>query len=102
MDIVAVYLNVDFTVSLKDVVALLQPLQLAFDAVREFVIYVPRGRDIVLRVGFPPPTGTKLNLMSRFLSFFLSGTVGAAQDVLRRAQGPLSRFLVVLRSDDIN
>lgn len=52
MDIVAVYLNVDFTISLKDVVALLQPLQLAFDAVREFIIYVPRGRDIVLRVRF--------------------------------------------------
>lgn len=52
MDTVAVYFDVDFTISLKDVVALLQPLQLAFDAVREFVIYVPRGRDIVLRVGF--------------------------------------------------
>ena len=52
VDIVAVYLNVDFTISLKDIVALLQPLQLAFDAVREFVIYVPRGRDIVLRVSF--------------------------------------------------
>ena len=51
MDMVAVYLDVDFTVSLKDIVALLQPLQLAFDAVREFVIYVPRGREIVLRVG---------------------------------------------------
>jgi hypothetical protein len=53
MDIVAVYLDVDFNISLKDVVALLQPLQLAFDAVREFVLYVPRGRDIVLRVGVP-------------------------------------------------
>jgi hypothetical protein len=50
-DMVAVYLDVDFTVSLKDIVALLQPLQIAFDAVREFVIYVPRGREIVLRVG---------------------------------------------------
>ena len=51
MDMVAVYLDVDFTVSLKDIVALLQPLQFVFDAVREFVIYVPRGREIVLRVG---------------------------------------------------
>ena len=50
MDMVAVYLDVNFTVSLKDIVALLQPLQLAFDAVREFVIYVPRGREVVLRV----------------------------------------------------
>lgn len=57
MDMVAVYLNVDFAVSLKDVVALLQPLQLVFDAVREFVIYVPRGREIVLRVCFPPGSG---------------------------------------------
>ena len=53
MDMVAVYLDVDFTISLKDVVALLQPLQLAFDAVREFVLYVPRGRDVVLTVGAP-------------------------------------------------
>ena len=58
MDMVAVYLDVDFTVSLKNIVALLQPLQLVFDAVREFVIYVPRGREIVLRVG--SPTGTPL------------------------------------------
>lgn len=61
MDIVAVYFDVDFTISLKDVVALLQPLQLAFHAVREFVIYVPRGRDIVLRVGFLKET--QLTLM---------------------------------------
>lgn len=53
MDMVAVYLDVDFTISLKDIVALLQPLQLAFDAVREFVIYVPRGREVVLRVSSP-------------------------------------------------
>jgi len=58
MDMVAIYLDVDFTISLKDIVALLQPLQLAFDAVREFVIYVPRGREVVLRVG--SPTGTQL------------------------------------------
>ena len=58
MDMVAVYLDVNFTVSLKDVVALLRLLQLAFDAVREFVIYVPRGREIVLKVG--SPTGTPL------------------------------------------
>ena len=50
VDMVAVYLDVDFTISLKDIVALLQPLQLAFDTVREFVIYVPRGREVVLRV----------------------------------------------------
>ena len=50
MDMIAVYLDVDFTVSLKVIVALLQPLQLVFDAVREFVIYVPHGREIVLRV----------------------------------------------------
>jgi hypothetical protein len=59
-DIVAVYLNIDFNVSLKDVVALLQPLQLTFDAVREFVIYVPRGREIVLRVGFLTRTQSTL------------------------------------------
>lgn len=53
MDLVAVYLDADFTISLKDIVALLQPLQLAFDAVREFVIYVPRGREVVLTVRFP-------------------------------------------------
>lgn len=58
MDTVAIYLDVDFTVSLKDIVALLQPLQFVFDAVREFVIYVPRGREIVLRVG--SLTGTRL------------------------------------------
>lgn len=96
MDIVAVYLNVDFTITLKDIVALLQPLQLVFDAVREFVIYVPRGRDIVLRVGFLPRTSLSLDML--ILSLFLSGTVGAAQDVLRCTQGPLSWFLVGLRS----
>ena len=52
-DMVAIYLDVDFTVSLKVIVALLQPLQLAFDAVREFIIYVPRGREVVLRVRSP-------------------------------------------------
>lgn len=50
MDLVAVYLDVDFTISVKDVVALLHPLRLAFDAVRDFVLYVPRGPDIVLTV----------------------------------------------------
>ncbi|KAF9654139.1 hypothetical protein BDM02DRAFT_3181977 [Thelephora ganbajun] len=49
MDMVALYLDVDFTISLKGIVALLQPLQLVFDAVREFVIYVPRGREIILK-----------------------------------------------------
>ena len=58
MDTVAVYLDVDFTISLKDIVALLQPLRLAFDTVREFVIYIPGGREIVLTVG--PPTRTRL------------------------------------------
>lgn len=53
MDVVAVYLDVDFSVSLKDIVALLQPLQLAFDAVREFILYVPRGPDVVLTVCLP-------------------------------------------------
>ena len=60
MDIVAVYLDVDFFVTLKDVVALLQPLQLAFRAVREFIIYVPLGPDIVLRVGFQREFGRPL------------------------------------------
>jgi hypothetical protein len=63
MDMVAVYLDVDFRVSLKDIVALLEPLQLAFDAVREFVIYVPRGRDIVLRVGSLTRTQLTLDVL---------------------------------------
>ena len=95
MDIVAVYLNVDFTISLKLIVALLQPLQLAFDAVREFIIYVPRGRDIVLRVRFPTSTHV---IVPRCADspLFLSGTVGATPDVLCRIQGPLSRVFVGL------
>lgn len=50
MDLVAVYLDVDFTISLKEIVALLESLQLVFDAVREYIIFVPRGREIVLKV----------------------------------------------------
>lgn len=79
MDMVAVYLDVDFTVSLKNIVAFLQPLQLAFDAVREFVIYVPRGREVVLRVRV-----SNQNQESDVLICFLplSGAIGPAQDVL--------------------
>ena len=68
MDMVAVYLDVDFTISLKDIVALLQPLQLVFDAVREFVIYVPRGREIVLRVGLLTITQLTTDVLM-YLSF---------------------------------
>lgn len=68
MDMVAVYLDVDFTISLKDIVALLQPLQLTFDAVREFVIYVPRGREVVLRVGSPTGTQLTIDVLMRFSS----------------------------------
>ena len=63
VDMVAVYLDVDFTITLKDVVALLQPLQLVFDAVREFVVYIPRGRDIVLRVGVPTTIHLSLDVL---------------------------------------
>lgn len=63
MDMVAVYLDVDFTVTLKAIVAILQPLQLAFDAVREFVIYVPRGREIVLRVSVPTRSQLALDVL---------------------------------------
>ena len=94
MDMVAVYLDVDFTISLKDIVALLQPLQLAFDAVREFIIYVPRGREVVLRVcSFPNKT---LDVLI-YISLFLPGSISAAQDVLRRPKGTLSGFPVGLR-----
>ena len=79
MDMVAVYLDVDFTVSLKNIVAFLQPLQLAFDAVREFVIYVPRGREVVLRVRVSNQN-QEPDVLICFLP--LSGAIGPAQDVL--------------------
>ena len=71
MDTVAVYLDVEFTISLKDIVALLQPLQLAFDTVREFVVYVPGGREIVLRVG----SSTRTRLTTDVLICLSSGTI---------------------------